>query len=50
MKLRFARIPVHEPDAASEDLNRFLVGHRILAIDRKFIDNGDNSDWAICMT
>lgn len=32
MQLRFFTIPVHGGDEAAEALNRFLGGHRVLAI------------------
>lgn len=48
MQLRFFTIPVHGGDEAAEALNRFLGGHRILAIDRSFVPDGGNSAWSLC--
>ena len=50
MQLRFFTIPVHGGDEAEESLNRFLGGHRILAIDRSFVQDGANSAWSLCVS
>lgn len=50
MQLRFFTIPVHSGDDAAEALNRFLAGHRILAIDRSFVQDGANSAWSLCVS
>lgn len=50
MQLRFFTIPVLGGDDASEELNRFLAGHRILAIERSFVQDGPNSAWALCVS
>ena len=50
MQLSFFTVPIHDAEAASAELNRFLSGHRILAIDRQFIPEGANSTWAICVS
>jgi superfamily II DNA helicase RecQ len=49
MHQRFFTIPVHGGAAAEEDLNRFLAGHRIVAIDRAFVQDGANSAWSLCV-
>jgi superfamily II DNA helicase RecQ len=50
MQLRFFTIPVHDGGDAAEELNRFLSGHRITAIDRSFVQDGANSAWALCVS
>ncbi|MDM8548255.1 hypothetical protein QUF61_17325 [Candidatus Venteria ishoeyi] len=50
MKLAFFTIPVQSPQAASEQLNRFLESHVILNIERQFIQDGQNSLWAVCVS
>lgn len=50
MQLRFFTIPVHGGEEAAEALNRFLGGHRILAIDRSFVQDGGNSTWSLCVS
>jgi superfamily II DNA helicase RecQ len=50
MQLRFFTIAIHGGEDAEVALNRFLAGHRILAIDRQFVSNGPNSAWSICVS
>ncbi len=50
MQLRFFTIPVHYGDEIAEELNRFLAGHRILAVDRSFVQDGANSAWSLCVS
>ncbi|MCP3883118.1 MAG: hypothetical protein GY701_32680 [Sulfitobacter sp.] len=50
MQLRFFTIPVHYGDEIAEELNRFLAGHRILAVDRSFVQDGANSAWSFCVS
>ena len=50
MKLRFFTIPIRGGDEATEELNRFLGTHRILAVDRSFVQDGPNSAWTLCVS
>jgi len=50
MQLRFFTIPIHGGDEAADELNRFLGIHRILAVDRSFVQDGANSAWALCVS
>jgi superfamily II DNA helicase RecQ len=50
MKLRFFTIPIRGGDEAAEELNRFLGTHRILAVDRSFVQDGPNSAWTLCVS
>lgn len=50
MFLRFFTIPIEGGEEAVEELNRFLGAHRIVAIDRQFVEDGPNSVWALCIT
>ena len=49
MPLKFFTIPVRDSEPAEEELNAFLGSYRVLAIDRKLIDLGENSFWALCV-
>lgn len=40
-------IPVHHGDWAERELNDFLRSHRVLAVDRQWVDQGVNSFWAV---
>jgi hypothetical protein len=37
MQLRFFTVSVHGGDETAAEVNRFLTGHRILAIDRQLV-------------
>jgi len=50
MQLQFFTVPVRSGEEETEALNRFLGGHRILAIDRFFIQDGANSAWSLCIS
>ena len=49
MACRFFTVPAHASDKAQEELNRFLSSHRVLAVDRRWVDQGENSFWALCV-
>jgi len=50
MRLKCFAIPALTPDEAADEVSRFLASHRILTIDRKLVDDGPASYWAICVT
>jgi hypothetical protein len=47
--LRFFAIPVNDAAAFEQELNGFLARHKVVSIDRRLIDQGVNSFWAICV-
>ena len=49
MGLHFVTIPARDAEAAERSLNGFLASHRVLSIERRFVDVGVNSFWAICV-
>lgn len=49
MALKFFTIPIRDAATAEAELNAFLSAHRVLVVDRHFIDRGDNSFWAVCV-
>ena len=40
-------IPVRGPEWAERELNDFIRGHRVLAVDRRWVDQGGNSFWSV---
>lgn len=50
MRLHFATIPVFGDGTAEAELNRFLVAHRVLSVERQLISAGEMSAWAVCVT
>ena len=49
MAYRFIQIPVRDSGAAEEELNRFLRGHRVLSVERRWVDLGMESYWSFCV-
>ena len=49
MALRFFVVPAMNSAIAEQDLNGFLASHKVVSIERKLIDQGVNSFWAICV-
>ena len=49
MALRFFVVPVNDSGDFEQDLNGFLASHKVVSIDRRLIDQGTNSFWAICV-
>jgi hypothetical protein len=49
MALRFFVVPTSDSSAFEQELNGFLARHKVVSIDRKLIDQGVNSFWAICV-
>jgi HRDC domain len=49
MAYRFFQVPVRDGGAAGEELNRFLRGHRVLSVDRRWVDLGTESYWSFCV-
>ena len=50
MQLKFFTIPLFESERAEAELNRFLAAHRILDIERQFVQGGLNSVWSLCVS
>jgi superfamily II DNA helicase RecQ len=48
MQFRVFSVSVGDPSGC-DDLNRFLAGHRVLTVQREFIQNGRESGWAFCV-
>jgi hypothetical protein len=43
---RFFVIPARDSGHAAAELNGFLGSHRVLAVDRRWVDQGADSFWA----
>ena len=42
MQFRFFVIPIKSNDDAAEEMNRFLRGHRVLAVEKRFMEGISN--------
>lgn len=49
MQYKFFTIPIKEPAAAEEDLNKFLRSHRVLNVYRDFVSDSGASCWCCCV-
>lgn len=49
MAYRFFQISMRDSGVSEEELNRFLRGHRILSVDRRWVDLGTESFWSFCV-
>ena len=49
MQLKLFIIPVKNLAAAEAEMNAFLRGHRVLAVKKEFVPDGENSFWAFCV-
>ncbi len=49
MAFKFIRISVCDLDSGSDALNRFLQGHRVESVERRFVEDHQNSYWLFCV-
>ena len=49
MPFKIFTIPVTSPEAAENDLNSFLASHRVLSVERRWIEAGTNSFLWFCI-
>lgn len=49
MGLKFWKIPARGCEQIEAELNAFLGAQRILSVDRRFVEAGENSFWALCI-
>ena len=49
MAFKFFNVPIQGCEQAEEELNAFLRSHKVLAVDRRWVDQGANSFWSFCV-
>lgn len=49
MPYRFFVVRLDDRGEAQEELNRFVRGHRVLAVDKRWVEQGPESFWAFCV-
>ena len=49
MAFKFFTVPIRDNGSAEAELNAFLVGHRVLAVERRWVDLGQESFWSLCV-
>jgi len=48
-ELHFFAIPALDSRAAQDALNGFLAQHRVLSVEKQWLEAGVNSHWALCI-
>ena len=49
MPFRFFTIPIQDNGEAEAQLNAFLATHRVLSVDRRWVEQGSQSFWSFCV-
>ena len=49
MQLKLFILPVKNLEAAEGEMNGFLRAHRVLAVKKEFVADGENSFWTFCV-
>ena len=49
MPFRFFVIPIQDSGDAEAQLNGFLGSHRVLSVDRRWVEQGGQSFWSFCV-
>ena len=49
MQLKLFILPVKNLAAAEAEMNAFLRSHRVLAVKKEFVGDGENSFWTFCV-
>ena len=49
MAYRVFTVPIHDPAESESELNRFLGSHRVLSVDKKWVECGTGSFWTFCV-
>ena len=45
MAFRFFTVPIQNAEQAEAELNGFLRSHKVLSIDRRWVEQGSTSFW-----
>ena len=49
MAFRFFTVPIQNAEQAEAELNGFLRSHKVLSIDRRWVEQGSTSFWTFCV-
>ena len=49
MQLKFFQVLMND-ESSHQALEQFLKQHRIVSMEKEFVQNGEQSFWAICLT
>ncbi len=49
MAFKFFTVPIQSSAAVEAELNGFLSNHKVLSVDRRWVDQGATSFWSFCV-
>ena len=49
MPLKFFVVPIRDHGSVENEVNSFLSSHRILTVERRWVEHGADSYWALCI-
>jgi superfamily II DNA helicase RecQ len=49
MSFKFFIVPIREGGTAEAQLNAFLASHKVLSVDRRWVEQGADSFWSFCV-
>ena len=49
MAFKFFTIPIRDSQSAEAELNAFLSSHKVLTVERQWVEDGPDSFWALCV-
>lgn len=49
MAYKFYTIPIRDAEPAEAELNAFIRAHKVLSVDRRWVDQGADSFWSFCV-
>ncbi|QQZ30680.1 hypothetical protein HMY34_19035 [Thiothrix subterranea] len=49
MKLKFFSVNALDPEADQDNLDSFCNSHRLVSVDKRFVENGEFCFWSVCV-
>jgi superfamily II DNA helicase RecQ len=49
MSFKFFTVPIHDGGQAEAEMNGFLRSHKVLSVDRRWVEQGASSFWSFCV-
>jgi len=49
MPLKIITIPIHDPTGGENEFNSFVGNHRVVSVERHFVEQGSSSFWTFCI-
>ncbi len=49
MKLKFFSVNALDPEADQDRLDDFCTSHRLVSVDKRFVENGEFCYWSVCV-